>query len=291
MTSEQDTYSYEPFTWHEFYRQVNRKLVERAVAALTPPAERPVAVVDVGCGTGAVTEQIIDALVERGVDAKVVALDPSPDALANARTRLAASPFPVHFVEGDADELGTQTEPADILFFCNAIHLVEDKEATIAQIARAVVPGGLVAFNSTFFHGCYVPGTENFYRLWTIRAMRWLRAERPDVRLIRGAKAQAMTWLSTEDYEQLLRGNGFDILRHDLDEARMTLASFQDIGNYWMFIEGALPGAPLDAGAEALHHGAAEVFEHQALSDVPRNWLQLLARRRDDQATHSSTGT
>ena len=58
----------------------------------------------------------------------------------------------------------------------------------------------------------------------------------------------------------------------------MTLRSFQDIGHYWQFIEGALPGAPLAVGAEALGYGAAEAFEELALDSVPRRWLQLLAR-------------
>ncbi len=291
MTSEQETYSYEPFTRHGFYREMNRKLVDRTVSALTPPIERRLGVVDVGCGTGAATELIVSALVEQGVDAEIVALEPSPEALASARARLADSPLTIHFVEGDVGDLGASTGPADVVFFCNAIHLVEDKDATIAQIAGALVPGGLAAFNSAFFSGAYAPGTEDFYRRWTIRAVRWLHSERPDVQLAHDSTVQAMNWFSPEDYQRMLRDNGFDVVWHDLDEARMTLASFQDIGQYWMFINGALPGAPLDAGAEALRHGAAEVFEQQGLSDVPRNWLQLLARRHDGQATTSAAGT
>jgi hypothetical protein len=43
------------------------------------------------------------------------------------------------------------------------------------------------------------------------------------------------------------------------------------------FIEGALPGVPLAAGAEALEHGAAGAFEELGLEYVPRNWLQVVA--------------
>lgn len=291
ITSDRERYSYEPFTRHGFYRQVNRALVERTVAALTPPAGRRATVVDLSCGTGAATEMIIAALVEAGVDADVVAVEPDADALAGARSRLAGSPVDIRLVEGDATSLRDLPEQADVVFLCNAIHLVENKDETIAHIADAVVPGGLLAFNSAFFTGAYVSGTENFYRLWTIRAMRWLRAERPDVRLDRdAAKAQAMRWLSPEEYEAILVGNGFEIVQRSLDEALMTLPSFQDIGRYWLFIEGALPGAPLDAGAEALHHGAAQAFEHQGLSDVPRNWLQVLARRAERRPRAATRG-
>lgn len=277
---DRERYSYEPFTRHGFYRRVNRALVERAVAALTPPPDRPATVVDLSCGTGAVTEMIIDALAARGVDATVVAVEPEADALAGARSRLAGAPLDVRFVEGDASALRELPGQADAVFLCNAIHLVQDKDVTVARIADALRPGGLLAFNSAFFTGAYVPGTENFYRLWTIRALRWLRAERPDVRLDRSTKAQAMQWLSPQEYEAVLAGNGLAVLAQSLDEVLMTLPSFQDIGRYWLFIEGALPGAPLDAGAEALHHGAAQAFEQQGLTEgVPRNWLQVLARR------------
>jgi ubiquinone/menaquinone biosynthesis C-methylase UbiE len=276
IRSEQQIYSYEPFTRHAFYQAVNRALVQRTIGLLTPPAGRAARIVDLGCGTGAVTQMVVEALGERQIEASIVALDPSADALVSARSRLAGSHVDVRFVEGDVSAL---TGQADVLFLCNAIHLVEDKEATIARIAEGVAAGGLFAFNSAFFSGAYVAGTENFYRLWTIRAIRWLRGARPDVRLAREAKATAMQWLAPQDYERLLEQHGFAVVTRTLEEVLMTLESFQDIGRYWLFIEGALPGVPLDAGAEALHHGAAEVFEQQGLSAVPRNWLQVVARR------------
>jgi ubiquinone/menaquinone biosynthesis C-methylase UbiE len=279
IQSDQATYGYEPFTRHAFYQEVNRTLVQRTVDALTPAQDRVTTIVDLGCGTGAVTEMVVQALQERGVEASVVAVEPAAEALESARARLAGSPVDIRFVQGDASVLRDLPDRADVLILSNAIHLVDDKDATIAQVADAVAPGGLFAFNSAFFGGAYVDGTENFYRLWTIRAMRWLRAERPEVRLARDAKAMAMQWLTPKEYETHLERNGFEVVSRTLDEALMTLESFQDIGHYWLFIEGALPGAPLDAGAEALHHAAAEIFEQQGLSGVARNWLQVVARR------------
>lgn len=276
---EQETYGYEPFTRHAFYQEVNRTLVQRTIEALKPPPDRDTTIVDLGCGTGAVTEMVVEALSARDVQASIVAVDPAAEQLASARSRLAGSPADIRFVQGDASALSSLTGKADVLILSNAIHLVHDKDSTIGQIAAAVAPGGLFAFNSAFFSGAYVEGTENFYRLWTIRAMRWLRAERPEVRLARDAKAMAMQWLTPGDYEAHLERNGFEVVSRTLDEALMTLESFQDIGHYWLFIEGALPGAPLDAGAEALHHGVAEIFEQQGLTGVPRNWLQVVARR------------
>ena len=90
----------------------------------------------------------------------------------------------------------------------------------------------------------------------------------------------ARGWLAREDYADSLRRHGFDIAHCALDPVRMDLASFQDIGRYWLFIEGALPGVPLAAGAEALARGAAEAFGKLGLDDVPRNWLQVVGSLR-----------
>jgi hypothetical protein len=136
---------------------------------------------------------------------------------------------------------------------------------------------GVLAFNSSFFEGAYVPGTEAYYRLWTLRAMRWMRRVHPQVRLSRDGKASARKWLSQDDYADSLRRHGFDVLHCAFDQVHLDLASFQDIGRYWLFIECALPGAPLAAGADALEHGASEAFAELGLEYVPRNWLQVVA--------------
>ncbi len=277
---EHDIYSYEAFTQHAFYAAVNRALVERAVAQLTTrPAGERLYVVDLGCGTGAITHMVVEALKARGRDARVIGVEPSADALRLAERRLAGSGMEVSFVQGDSADLARLPVRPDAVFFCNAIHLVSDKDAVIEQIAAALAPGGLFACNSAFFTGAYAEGTERFYRLWTRRAIGWLRREHPEVRLSRDAHALAMQWLSQDDYAGLLRKHGFQVLHNELDEALMPLRAWQDIGRYWLFIEGALPGAPIPVGADALEASAAEAFEELGLSVVPRNWLQLVAQK------------
>ncbi len=68
-----------------------------AQAAAPSPGAR---VLEIGCGTGAVTEK----LVVRG--AKVTAIDQNPEMMERARTRLAhASPDAITFVERTASEI------------------------------------------------------------------------------------------------------------------------------------------------------------------------------------------
>jgi trans-aconitate methyltransferase len=261
-----------------FYETVNRALVRRTVDLL-PASEDggALSVVDLGCGTGTLVGLLAEELRDRGLDATITGREPSSAALATARRRLAGAAADLRLVQGDAAELA-DLAPVDAVFFANAIHLVEDKGDVVERLMQVLAPGGLFATNSAFFTGAYAPGTERFYRLWTARALRHLREQHPDVRLARGQRAAAMNWLTPEDYEELLRRSGFELVHRSLDEVEMTLRSFQDIGRYRMFIEGALPGAPLAAGAEALGQGAAQAFEEMALRSVPRRWLQLVAR-------------
>jgi ubiquinone/menaquinone biosynthesis C-methylase UbiE len=279
-SSEHDIYSYEAFTRHDFYAAVNHALVERAVVHLDRRrVGEKLEVVDLGSGTGAITQMIVEALKQRGRDARVIGVEPSADAIRVAEHRLKGAGMDVSFVQGDADDLARLAIQADGLFFCNAIHLVPDKNEVVEKIAATLAPGGLFACNSAFFTGTYADGTERFYRLWTMQAMRWLRREHPEVKIARDAHALAMQWLSQDEYAGLLGKHGFGILHNELDEALMPLQAWKDIGRYWLFIEGALPGAPIPLGAAALEAAAAQVFEELGLSVVPRNWLQVVAQR------------
>jgi Methyltransferase domain len=153
---EHEAYSYEPFTCHRFYEAVNRSLVEEGVRRLAVPAARAVTVVDLSCGTGAMTVLVVEALRRRGLDATIVAVDPSPEALAQAERRLAGVGVEIRFLQGGAAELaGALPGEADALFFGNAIHLVGDKDRALREIAGVLGPGGVFAFNSSFFDGAY----------------------------------------------------------------------------------------------------------------------------------------
>jgi len=278
-TGDEATYSYEPFTRHSFYAEVNRALVRRAVDLLQEPADGDsLALVDLGCGTGAVTRMVAEEVRRRRIRATITGIDPSAAALEVAERRLSESPeADVRFLRADVGGVA-DLAPVDAVFFCNAIHLVPEKDDVLERVGRALVSGGLLAMNSAFSTAAYAPGTERFYRLWTARAMRHLRRAHPEVRLARGA-APAIEWLSPEDYQALLHQHGFEVAHSSLDEVRMTLESFRDIGHYSLFIAGALPGAPLDAGAEALGAGAGEAFEELGLESIPRRWLQVVATR------------
>ena len=89
----------------------------------------------------------------------------------------------------------------------------------------------------------------------------------------------AMQWLSADGYSDLMARNGLHVVERGEELVQMPLSSWQDIGRYWLFIEGALPGVPIPMGADALYHAAGEAFAELGLTAVPRVWLQLVAQK------------
>jgi len=277
-TEETNQFTFEPFATHAFYTQVNRSLVHQALASLAArPANQTLTIVDMACGTGAVTRLIAEEIQQQRRQARIIGVDPSAEALRRAQQSMADMAGAAEFVQGDVEELPNLIQHADAAFFCNAIHLIADKRAAFALMASILAPHGLFACNSAFYTGAYVEGTERFYRLWTRRAIGWLRTHHPEVHVSRESKTMAMQWIDASLYVQLLQEGGFQQVKAVQEEAIMTVESYHDIGQYWLFIEGALPGIPLALGARALGTTVYQVGEELQLTEIPRNWLQLVA--------------
>ena len=266
--AEDERFSFAKFAAHPFFKEVNEWLVARA--GITPGSD----VVDLGCGPGAVTELILKWM---GIppQGRVFAIDPSPSALVQAAQRVQSAI--VCFIQGTAERLSQLVPPVDTVIFCNAIHLVREKAQVLAGISKVLRPGGVLVFNTTFFDGAYSPGTHGFYKLWVLRAMRWLRQRGYSV--ARGVKATAMEWFSPEEYRRLLQATGFGETHLELHEKRLSCQAWEDISEFSLFIRGALPGIPLAQGAEALKIGVRQAMEELRLQTVPRIWLQAIARR------------
>lgn len=94
--------------------------------------------IDVGCGNGAFTENI----VERCAPVEVQGVDPSEAQLAYARTRPAARL--AKFQQGDAMALPFAADRFDIAVMALVIFFVPDPAKGIAEMVRVVRPGGLV---------------------------------------------------------------------------------------------------------------------------------------------------
>jgi demethylmenaquinone methyltransferase/2-methoxy-6-polyprenyl-1,4-benzoquinol methylase len=102
------------------------------------PSQR---ILDVATGTGLVAR----ALANRGCE--VVGLDQSEQMLARARRKLAGTPQlanRITLVRGEAERLPFESDSFDALTFTYLLRYVDDRLATMAELARVVKPGGRI---------------------------------------------------------------------------------------------------------------------------------------------------
>ncbi len=165
-------------------------------------------VLDVATGTGLVAF----ALARRGCE--VVALDQSPDMLATARRHLEdhRDPKPrITFIQGQAERLPFDDGEFDALTFTYLLRYVDDRAATMRELARVVKPGGrigMVEFG--------VPQSAPLRAAWRVHTRAGLpilgRAVSPawfDVGRFLGPNIEKL-YAEEPDLTALWRGSGID---------------------------------------------------------------------------------
>jgi trans-aconitate 2-methyltransferase len=174
------------------------------------PLEGAETVLDAGCGSGRVTEMLIEPL-PRGA---VVALDASASMLGEARRRLDRFGGRVEFVQADLGRPLPLDRPVDAILSTATFHWVPDHDALFANLAAVLRPGGLLVAQCGGFGNIarfievarsvdpgYVRNTHNFQT-----------AEATAARLEREGFVEIETWLSpaptpfatTEDLEAFI---------------------------------------------------------------------------------------
>lgn len=96
------------------------------------------AVLDVGCGTGALTLAVADMVRPGGM---VVGLDPNPEMLTVARRQ----PADVTWVEGRAEALPLEDESFDAVVSQFAMMFFKDRPLAFREMMRVLKPGGRMA--------------------------------------------------------------------------------------------------------------------------------------------------
>lgn len=98
-------------------------------------------VLDAGCGSGRVTELLLERL-PRG---RVVALDGSPSMLEQARSRLGRFGDRVEYVEADLGAPLPLAVAVDAILSTATFHWIRDHDALFRNLAAATRPGGTLA--------------------------------------------------------------------------------------------------------------------------------------------------
>lgn len=140
-----------PYVWgatdsYEAYIGRWSRPLARAFVAwfAVPPAGRWL---DVGCGTGALTEAVLAAADPTAV----VGIDPTQAFLDAAHARI---PDPrAHFAVGDARALQVATDSFDAVVAGLVLNFVPDPAPAVAEMARAARPGGAIGAYVWDFRG------------------------------------------------------------------------------------------------------------------------------------------
>jgi ubiquinone/menaquinone biosynthesis C-methylase UbiE len=130
-----------------------RKLRNRAAdLAQLQPGE---AVLDVGCGTGALA---LEAYKRVGAAGRVCGIDPGPRQVARARSKAGRAGIPIEFQVGVIERLAFLDQSFDAVLSTLLMHHLPDdlKRLGLAEIARVLKPGGrlvIVDFKRAEQHG------------------------------------------------------------------------------------------------------------------------------------------
>jgi ubiquinone/menaquinone biosynthesis C-methylase UbiE len=235
-------------------------------------------VVDLACGTGAVTELIAER-IDGSRWSRVIGVDLSGEALGEARQRLKRfTNQAIQLIQARVEEFSELVrQQVDAVFLCNAIHYLQKKREVLAAAYRTLRRGGRLAFNTTFFEGAQPPETLGFYRRWMLKALRILKqhyGESPS-----REKVEARHQLTPQEYRALVEEAGFEIVSEELIPVVVPEEGWLAISGFADFAGGTLPGVPLERAVDALRDALGRTFTELKLDGVRRNWLSVVAIR------------
>jgi SAM-dependent methyltransferase len=162
---------------------------------------------DVGCGPGVLTAE----LVRRYGAERVDAIDPAPGFVAAARDRCPG----VDVRQGSAEELPYADDAYGASYAQLVVHFMKDPVRGLAEMARVTRPGGLVAA-CVWDHG---GGRGPLSLFWDVA-----RELDPAAR----RSADASPGSHDGDLERLMTEAGLDVATHGQLSVTIGLASFED---------------------------------------------------------------
>jgi SAM-dependent methyltransferase len=180
-----------------------------AIAAARALSGEPGTVLEIGGGLGSGTASLLDEVERRGLSARVSSYcltEISPLFLKRARRNLSAQPRPValSYAELDIDREFAQDVVAPgsvaLVYGVNVLHVARDLAATLAQVRKALRPGGMLVMAECVrpFHATPIPLEFVFNLLDSFRSPVLVEGWRPN-----GG------FLTPEQWTVALAANGF----------------------------------------------------------------------------------
>tara|TARA_A100001015_G_C15006916_1_gene721141 strand:+ start:1424 stop:2248 length:825 start_codon:yes stop_codon:yes gene_type:complete len=267
-----DNFNFDSFSNLDFYKKVNSNLLD--LTDLNSSNK----IIDLGCGNGGITEMIL-AKVKDVSEIVIYAVDSSSSAISLALKRFSnRKDVIINYIQSEAQNLHENLkEKVDTVIYCNSIHYVEEKDAVLQHIGNGLEKGGKFAFNTSFFDGSHPKETEVFLRKWMMKSFRLLKSEY-NLRPVK-SKVQSRIQLTPENYESLLINNGFKVTEKEIENIHVPLDGWYEISSFKDWIEGVLPGIPLEIGRKVLQQTVEALFKELNIKTLDRKWLSIVASK------------
>lgn len=283
--------TYEPYSNDPDYLEGNRGFIQSL------PLDDAGRVLDLACGIGTLS-RLLWKLRPR---LEIVGIDLSPGALeVTARDFRRLGHFGEDGADGhharghcvglaaaSADRLPLRDRCVDAVVMGHSIHMLPDADALLTDVKRVLRPGGVFAFNTSFYAGTFAAGTESIYHDWVKESLAYIqkkdrelrRQGLPGIRRKRGRVPPAFTntWPSPDEWTERLRRHGFDVRSVFERTVPLTQYSFETIGAYGGFASVMLSGYPVEISSEALQLASGPTLEAAGVDSVPRHWLEVAA--------------
>jgi SAM-dependent methyltransferase len=190
---------------------------------------------DVGCGTGALTEAILTHCAPHSL----VAVEPSKGFLALAQSRLADSHC--RFLQGSAEALPVETTSCDIASSGLMLNFVPDRAKALAEMRRVLRPGGTL----TFYVWDYPGGGVQFLRAF------WAAATALDPQVVDLTEDRRFPFCTAQGLADLARTAGLDAVACEAIAMPCLFRDFDDLWQPFTLGAGPAPGYCVSLPPEA----------------------------------------
>jgi SAM-dependent methyltransferase len=257
----ESTHSFAWFSSLPAYREMNLSQLEAFLAEVEAPT--PWRGVDVACGPGLMSELCHEIAQRQGATIeRMVCVDVDEEALRIARTKLAGRRAGV--LQSQGQRLPLRGGTASFVTIGNGIHNFDDagRTALLAEAFRVLRPRGRLFFNSGFYEGAVVEGTEGYWRENVRGALRSIVRSGPRGREEGDTKPAAIHMLTADDYVGLTRAAGFGAVRLGQTELRFDRELMEAICDYGLYAQGALHFRyPAEVACAAMREAARALFD------------------------------
>lgn len=238
----------------------SRRIATRYLDWLEPP--RDAAWLDLGCGTGALTQTIMARCQPR----TITAIDRSADFVAQARATTSDAQVRLRFEVADAQKIPLEDASVDVAASALVINFVPDKAAALREMKRVAKRGGLVSFYVWDYPG----GGMGFMRAF------WNAATALEPKALELAEARRFPFCTPDGLAALAVEAGWPSPTVDKIEIETRFASFEDFWQPFTLGAGPAPGycvsLPEDQRAALKQRLMADVGGAGPVSFPARAW-------------------